>query len=103
MQSDNYIKKRYKIKMFQRHFANIDAELLKEFNVKTGIINIIPFIKEIAYKDYGIYLEDIDSLRKFDNVIIKDYYRNRTDWLRVKMRDKIIETRNKEILRKKGK
>lgn len=82
---------RYKIKLFQQHFAYIDSNLLREFQYKTGIINIISFIKESAYHDFDIYLENEKSLKTFEKALKKYYYKDKSEWLREKIRNRLIK------------
>lgn len=87
---------RYKIKLFQKHFAYIDSNLLQEFHYQTGIINIIPFIKESAYHDFNIYLENEESLRMFEEALEKYYYKDKSEWLREKIRNRLKEEAKRE-------
>lgn len=80
---------RKKIKICQCHFANIDAEQLCKFEQKTGIINIISFIKKNAYDDFGMHLTDKDSLETFDVLLKEAMYKDKTEWLREKMRNEL--------------
>lgn len=82
---------RKKINMFQEHFANIEASFLWHFEQETRIINIIQFIKESAYKDFGIYLYTKEDMLIFEDFLSTFFYKNKTEWLREKMRQKLLE------------
>lgn len=78
--------KRKKIKLFQQHFAYIDEEFLYEFYHKTHIINISSFIKRYAFKDFGIMLDNIDDISYLEEQLNNYFYKDKTEWLREKMR-----------------
>lgn len=80
---------RKKIKLFQEHFANVEADFLHDFEYITGIINIISFIKESCYEDFGIYLNSKEDLKEFETMLNKYYYKDKSEWMREKMRDEI--------------
>lgn len=75
-----------KIKIFQKHFANIDDRLLYEFHHKTGIINIISFIKKSVFLDFEIYLTSEKDLETLDKYLADNFYKDKSEWLREKMR-----------------
>ena len=78
-----------KIKLFQKHFANIDEHMLQEFHIRTGIINIISFIKQSAYNDFDIYLDSEGDMIEFEKKLKEDFYKDKSEWLREKIRDEI--------------
>lgn len=80
---------RKKIKLFQEHFAYLDSDFLLTFEKMTSTINIISFIKEQVYLDFGFYLESVEDLKKLDKMLEKNYYKDKSEWLREKMRDKM--------------
>ena len=78
-----------KIKLFQKHFANIDEHMLQEFHIRTGIINIISFIKQSAYTDFEIYLSHESDMIDFEKALKENFYKDKSEWLREKIRDEI--------------
>ncbi|OUQ13880.1 hypothetical protein B5E87_04700 [Massilimicrobiota sp. An142] len=78
-----------KIKLFQRHFANIEECMLQEFHIRTGIINIISFIKQSAYNDFEIYLSHESDMIDFEKALKENFYKDKSEWLREKIRDEI--------------
>lgn len=82
-----------KIKLFQKHFANIDEKMLHEFHVKTGIINIISFIKQSAYKDFEIYLNHESDMIIFEMTLKDNFYKDKSEWLREKIREEIRKSK----------
>lgn len=78
-----------KIKLFQRHFANIEECMLQEFHIRTGIINIISFIKQSAYNDFEIYLSHESDIIDFEKALKENFYKDKSEWLREKIRDEI--------------
>jgi len=80
---------RIKIKLFQKHFANVDADFLHTFSHQTGIINIISFIKKSCYDDFGFYLENKEDLVTLDEYLKHRFYKDKSEWLREKMRDEL--------------
>ena len=82
-----------KIKIFQKHFANIDDRLLYEFHHKTGIINIISFIKKSVFLDFEIYLTSEKDLETLDKYLADNFYKDKSEWLREKMRLEIKKQR----------
>lgn len=78
-----------KIKLFQRHFANIEECMLQEFHIRTGIINIISFIKQSAYNDFEIYLSHESDMIDFEKALKENFYKDKSEWLREKMREEI--------------
>lgn len=80
---------RKKIKLFQEHFAYLDADFIRAFENRTSIINIISFIKEQVYLDFGFYLECKEDVEKLDIVLEENFYKDKTEWLREKMRNRM--------------
>ena len=78
-----------KIKIFQQSFANIDDDFLKLFHEITDEISIIIFIKKSVFKDYGFYLESIEDIEKLDECVNHDFYKNKSEWLKEKMRNEM--------------
>ena len=69
-----------KIKLFQKHFANIDEHMLQEFHIRTGIINIISFIKQSAYNDFEIYLRHESDMIDFEKALKENFYKDKPGW-----------------------
>lgn len=82
---------RKKIKLFQEHFAYLDSDFLLTFEHMTRTINIISFIREQVFLDFGFYLESREDLEKLDKMIERNYYKDKSEWLREKMRNKMKE------------
>lgn len=78
-----------KIKLFQKHFANIDEHMLHEFHMRTGNINIISFIKQSIYNDFDIYLDSEGDMIEFEKKLKEHFYKDKSEWLREKIRDEI--------------
>lgn len=78
-----------KIKLFQKHFANIDEHMLHEFHMRTGNINIISFIKQSIYNDFDIYLDSEGDMIEFEKKLKEDFYKDKSEWLREKIRNEI--------------
>lgn len=78
---------RKKITLYHKHFANIDTDFLYYFEQNTGIINMNTFIRESVYIDFYLYLEDAEDLKNLDILLIKNHYKDKTEWLREKMRN----------------
>lgn len=87
------MKPRKKIKLFQQHFAYIDEEFLFNFEQQTGTINLSSFIKQCAYEDFQIYLTNKESLADFEYILHKSDYKNKTEWLRAKMREAMMKNK----------
>jgi len=85
-----------KIKIFQQPFANIDDDFFKKFTLLTGEINIISFIKKSAFEDFDLYLNTSESLDKFDYYLEDNFYKNRSEWLKEKMRHKMKECKKED-------
>lgn len=82
-----------KIKLFQKHFANIDEYMLHEFHIRTGNINIISFIKQSAYNDFEIYLSHESDMIDLEKKLKDNFYKDKSEWLREKIRDEIRKYR----------
>lgn len=70
-------------------FAWIDKDLNEKLKEAIGKDNRVNFIKKSAKKQFGVSLESYNDLLKFDEIIKKNYYQDRADWLREICRDRI--------------
>lgn len=70
-------------------FAWLDKDLNKKLKEVIGEKNRTKFIKNSAKEQFGLSLDNISDLRKFDEELTKHYYTDRADWLREVCRNKI--------------
>ncbi len=78
-----------KILMYKRSIANLDDDLVRHFDHHCKVINFSAWIREQAFKDFGLRImrgEDIDEL---DEMVVRHLYRDKSEWLREKMRNSI--------------
>lgn len=75
-------------------FAWLDKDLNKKLKEIIGKKNRTNFIKNSAKEQFGLPLENISDLIKFDIEIKKYYYQDRADWLREICRNKINDSIN---------
>lgn len=80
--------KKVKIKLFGKHFAWINEDLLHAVNdcIKGSRV---AWIKQKVQEDFELDLKGVADLLLLDKYVKKSFYLDKTDWLRTKMREEI--------------
>lgn len=75
--------------MHGRSIADIDTSLMREFDRICQVVNFAAWIREKAFEDFRIMLTSSEAVSKLDEIVVKNYYRDKAEWLREKMRNAI--------------
>lgn len=85
--------KKMKIKLFETHFAWVNESLLQTFTEKTGIKRRSQWIKDVVKEDFGITLSSPSDIPKLDMIVRSQFYEDKGEWLRERMRKEIRKSR----------
>lgn len=83
--------RRMKILMYKKHIAYLDGDLLQAFEHHCKVVNFSAWIREQAHLDFGIRITGADDLEWLDEAVQDNFYTDKTEWLREKMRDAVRE------------
>lgn len=75
-----------KILMYQKHVAYIDNDLMADFDEYSPVVNFSGWVREQAKKDFGLNITNKYELEMLDNLVLRNHYTDKADWLREKMR-----------------
>lgn len=88
--------RKIKIRLYGVHLGYVEEDILKAFECYCGVINLNPWIKEQAYNDFEVYLNNEYDLELFKDKLSEFYYENIADWLKEKLRAAILSNKKKE-------
>lgn len=78
-----------KIIMYQKSIVNLDDKLVACFDYCCPVLNFSAWIREQAYNQFGIMVHDSSGIIKLDEVVQYHLYRDKSEWIREKMRNSI--------------
>lgn len=87
-----------KIIIYGKHFAEIDQNFYLHFIKMTDIKNFNGWIREQVLIDFHINIKSSTDIEKIDELLLKNYYHNKREWLTEKMRNKMKQI---EYMRKR--
>lgn len=78
-----------KVNLYNRHFANINEDLLLKLEIKKEYSTIPDYIRKKARQDFHIVISSPEDVDRLEQMILKNNYKNNSDWLREKIRNDI--------------
>lgn len=80
---------KHKIIMYQKHLAYLDNDLVEAFDKHCSVVNFAAWVRKKAKEDFNLTITAGYDLTLLDNLVVRNYYTDKADWLREKMRTAI--------------
>lgn len=78
-----------KVKILGSHFAWILPNMWNDLGKKVGLRNRTTWLLKKCEEEFGIYLETNDDVSKLEAILYENYYKDKADWLRDKIREEL--------------
>lgn len=75
-----------KIIMYQRAIAYIDDDLMFAFDNAGKVINFSAWIRQQAHLDFNLTINGATDIDLLDQCVVARFYKDKSEWLREKMR-----------------
>ena len=83
--------KKIRIRLYGQHLAYINSFLYYSFVQKCEVLDYSSWIKKMAKKEFDILITGEDSIEELKTKVINSYFEDIGDWLRQRMREKMLE------------
>lgn len=78
-----------KLIMYQKAIAYLEDEMMYEFDKNCGVVNFAAWVRQKAKEDFDLEITSADDIEKLSAVCQSNWYKDKSEWLRNKIREEI--------------